>query len=785
MTDTLTGGPSPSRETRDLLEKGLFLLRADTEADANLASSPEWSAYAEALEAIGVDDAMSDAQLTGFIGHFMTPLLPLHALKLSQGTSALPCSPEAVDAAISERTIRTLEADLLRTAAEELETLGPAPRDAEIADAIEGGMNIDLLERALAHPEGVYGCADAIRIAASQARPLSLPPFSADSVTPDTASELLRLIEAGAGIAISGTSGDSDPASFGFAINLAAVRDISVALPLALSLLTNVRATQEKACQVIFTGLEEALLLTASGNDQSHALSLIRAFIDGMTPTASQWGLSLSFAIDLVTADCLQFLQCQTNGGDLADFSVERLKENAALRHLCREAVSSRTPELLAAFDERLASIGSLEGTPGVDRSRLASRGLSSQTISAIEGRIADGLSLLQATSYWMIGEDTIREELNLSSEAFEDEDTPLLRLLGFSRKDIELAEKHLAHAPWQALSDLLAQTGLSKELSPIARIEAAANLSGQTGLPVGISFQLPDLPTADSLLDMVEAMGHAHLSLHIESTQSRRAQHAAERIRKALELVEDNREDVAPPTPDDAMAPQTYAPAAGYDGQDRSRRYRLPDRRKGYIQKATVGGHKVYLHTGEFDNGELGEIFIDMHKEGAAFRSLMNNFAIAISIGLQYGVPLEEFVEAFVYTRFDPAGDVTGNDSIKRATSILDYIFRELAVSYLGREDLAELSEGQSHDGLGRGMKDDVFQFPAEAAQIVSKGFSRGQLPDNIVILDKRRKGQEDAEAQENYLGDPCPSCGHFTLVADGDDTRCEACGMKESEGQ
>ena len=171
------------------------------------------------------------------------------------------------------------------------------------------------------------------------------------------------------------------------------------------------------------------------------------------------------------------------------------------------------------------------------------------------------------------------------------------------------------------------------------------------------------------------------------------------------------------------------------------------------------------------------------MHKEGAAFRSLMNNFAIAISIGLQYGVPLEEFVEAFVFTRFDPAGEVTGNDSIKRATSILDYIFRELAVSYLGRDDLAELSEGQSHDGLGAGIKDDVFAFPAEAAQLVSKGFSRGQLPDNIVILDKRRKTETEVAEEENYLGDPCPSCGHFTLSAQGDEVRCEACGKKATE--
>ncbi len=121
--------------------------------------------------------------------------------------------------------------------------------------------------------------------------------------------------------------------------------------------------------------------------------------------------------------------------------------------------------------------------------------------------------------------------------------------------------------------------------------------------------------------------------------------------------------------------------------------RHSLPSRRKGYTQKAKVGGHKVYLRTGEYEDGRLGEIFIDMHKEGAAFRSLMNNFAIAISIGLQYGVPLDEFVEAFTFTRFEPAGPVEGNDSIKMATSILDYIFRELATSYLGRYDLAHVS--------------------------------------------------------------------------------------------
>src|ERR1700742_4031437 len=127
--------------------------------------------------------------------------------------------------------------------------------------------------------------------------------------------------------------------------------------------------------------------------------------------------------------------------------------------------------------------------------------------------------------------------------------------------------------------------------------------------------------------------------------------------------------------------------------------RERLPHRRKGYTQKAVVGGHKVYLRTGEYEDGRIGEIFIDMHKDGAAFRSLMDGFAIAISMGLQYGVPLEEFVEAFTFTKFEPAGMVMGNDSIKNATSILDYIFREVAGSYLGRYDLAHVPPGDDPD--------------------------------------------------------------------------------------
>jgi len=258
----------------------------------------------------------------------------------------------------------------------------------------------------------------------------------------------------------------------------------------------------------------------------------------------------------------------------------------------------------------------------------------------------------------------------------------------------------------------------------------------------------------------------------------------------------------------------------------ERAKRERLPDRRTGYIQKAVVGGHKVYLHTGEYKDGRLGEIFIDMHKEGAAFRSLMNNFAIAVSVGLQYGVPLEEFVDAFTFTRFEPAGLVRGNAAIKNATSILDYIFRELAISYLDRFELAHVNPSQNgHTEVGPGEASKV----PPAAQIegesrASRGFvrkraaqqdklqlaSRTRMPaaraagvGNIVeaqtgtaepvasstlsetvsraveALAERSESELISEARvKGYEGEACQECGNFTLVRNGTCLKCDTCG-------
>ena len=168
--------------------------------------------------------------------------------------------------------------------------------------------------------------------------------------------------------------------------------------------------------------------------------------------------------------------------------------------------------------------------------------------------------------------------------------------------------------------------------------------------------------------------------------------------------------------------------------------RSKMPDRRKGYIQKTTVGNHKVYLHTGEYDDGKIGEIFIDTHKEGELVKALMNNFAIAISLGLQYGVPLDEFVDAFIDTKFEPSGKVNGNDRILSATSILDYIFRELAISYLGREDLAH-TPSINKTSVDRNISDeDNDNFIRIVKDITSKGFVRSNYKEKLVDLSNIR---------------------------------------------
>ena len=220
---------------------------------------------------------------------------------------------------------------------------------------------------------------------------------------------------------------------------------------------------------------------------------------------------------------------------------------------------------------------------------------------------------------------------------------------------------------------------------------------------------------------------------------------------------------------------------------QERIRK-KLPDRRKGYTQKASINNHKVYLRTGEYMDGSIGEIFIDMHKEGAAFRSLMNNFAISVSIGLQYGVPLEEFVEAFTFTKFEPSGEVKGNTEIKFTTSILDYIFKELAISYLGREDLSNQTSNQITELIPQNYDSNYKTENAETVlkNFTSKGYIRKKNFDgNLTLISNQNTSEETEKIKhiKKFEGDPCDRCGNFTVYKEENQIKCLTCLHKFDE--
>ncbi|HEV7383971.1 MAG TPA: ribonucleotide reductase, partial [Phenylobacterium sp.] len=395
----------------------------------------------------------------------------------------------------------------------------------------------------------------------------------------------------------------------------------------------------------------------------------------------------------------------------------------------------------------------------GVNHAALIARGFTDHEIAAVEAALPLVTRLADAFSTAVVGEGFIRDVLGASAEQLADPQFDTLGLMGFAAADVAAAEAHALGADDLAEAEFLSPSArdtfrTADTLGEAPRRSMLQALAPALAVPPVFEVELAwnAVPA-----DVLDALNQAQGAIRV-----RRAAAPAD---LALDLPSLEVRPIRGPAPEERVVERVVE-------RERTRR-KLPDRRKGYIQKAAVGGHKVYLHTGEYDDGELGEIFLDMHKEGAAFRSLMNNFAIAISIGLQYGVPLDEFVDAFVFTRFEPAGPVTGNDTVKSATSILDYIFRELGVSYLGRKDLATGDPGELNaDGLGRGKADALDaealsdDAPQPASRFISRGFSRGAAPDNLVFLPsaQRANGPSRLEA-----ADVCAACGDVAVVRKG----------------
>ncbi len=410
---------------------------------------------------------------------------------------------------------------------------------------------------------------------------------------------------------------------------------------------------------------------------------------------------------------------------------------------------------------------GTLAGAPGITLDALREKGFTDAAIDVVERSLSEAFDIRFVFNKWSLGQSFCTDTLGIAPEKLDDVSFDMLAELGFAKNDIEAANVYvcgsmtLEGAPHLkdehlAVFDCANPCGKSGKrfLSVKSHIHMMA--ASQPFISGAISKTI-NMPNAATVEDCKEAyilswrLGLKANALYRDG--SKLSQPLSSTI---FDDVTDEDDDA------DAVAALIEAPASQRPEIITERvverfvaqRERPPARRKGYTQKAGVGGHKVYLRTGEYEDGRLSEIFIDMHKEGAAFRSMMNNFAIAVSLGLQYGVPLEEYVEAFTFTRFEPSGIVEGNETIKMATSILDYIFRELAVSYLGRNDLAHAEPGDLlPDSIGRGAEEGTLpqgcgSMEEAVARCASRGYVRNKL---VVISNEEVAGQETTVVAED----------------------------------
>ncbi|MDE3080093.1 MAG: vitamin B12-dependent ribonucleotide reductase [Paracoccaceae bacterium] len=528
-------------------------------------------------------------------------------------------------------------------------------------------------------------------------------------------------------------------------------------------------------------------------------------------------------------------MDCDTTGIE-PDFALVKFKKLAGGGYF--KIINRSVPGALETLGYSPAQVeeivayavghGSLGNCAGINHTALIGHGFGPAEIAKIEAALPSAFDIRFVFNQWTLGESFCRETLGIPAEKLNDPTFDLLKHLGFSKAQIEAANDHvcgtmtLEGAPFlkpehYSVFDCANPCGKKgrRFLSVNSHIHMMAAAQSFISGAISKTINMPNTATIEDCLSAYE-LSH---SLGIKANALYRDGSKLSQP-LAASLVEDDEEA------EEILATGSIPEKAAVLAEKivekvvvkeiiRSHREKLPERRKGYTQKAIVGGHKVYLRTGEYKDGSLGEIFIDMHKEGAGFRAMMNNFAIAVSVGLQYGVPLEEFVDAFTFTKFEPAGMVQGNDSIKNATSILDYIFRELAVSYLDRTDLAHVKpQGASFDDLGHGHdegKTNVAQVSETAAsrslevlrQISSTGYLRKRLPKDLVVLQGGMNTVASADLMvaetmgatalatgtvtmdartkakmQGYEGDPCGECGNYTLVRNGTCMKCNTCG-------
>jgi ribonucleoside-diphosphate reductase alpha chain len=450
-------------------------------------------------------------------------------------------------------------------------------------------------------------------------------------------------------------------------------------------------------------------------------------------------------------------MDCDTTGIE-PDFALVKFKKLAGGGYfkIINRAVPPALRTLgysesqIAEMEAYAVGHGNLNQAPGINPGSLRAKGFGDDKIEALNKALVSAFDIKFVFNQWTLGADFLKS-LGVTAEQLNDISFELLPFLGFSKKDIEAANVHVCGA-----MTLEGAPHLKAEHLPVFDCATPCGKIGKRYLSVdshilmmaaaqpfisGAISKTINMPNDATVDDCKESyMLSWRLALKANALYRDGSKLSQPLNSSILADGEEDEDDIAENLA--AMNADARVPHVAEKIVERiiervvqSRdREKLPNRRKGYTQKANIGGHKVYLRTGEFDDGRLGEIFIDMHKEGAAFRAMMNNFAIAISLGLQYGVPLEEYVEAFTFTRFEPAGMVLGNDRIKNATSILDYIFRELAVSYLDREDLAHVNP-DSPTALSK-EGESLRPAPMPAQQFVSRGMTRGKVKDQNLML-------------------------------------------------
>ena len=533
-------------------------------------------------------------------------------------------------------------------------------------------------------------------------------------------------------------------------------------------------------------------------------------------------------------------MDCDTTGIE-PDFAMVKFKKLAGGGYF--KIINQVAPEALSTLgydDAQIKDIvnyavghGTLKGAPGVNHEKLKAKGFGAAQIDAIEGFLPNAFEIKFAFNRWTLGDEFCTRVLGFTDEQLNDYSFDMLEALGFARADIQLANTfccgamtlegapHIqdAHLPVFDCANACGRDG-KRFLSVESHIRMMAAAQPFISGAISKTINMPNGANVDACAQAYKlswTLGLKANALYRDGSK------LSQPLSSQLIDEDDDIEEIAD-APQAAQAALVAERVVERIVERHIERKRLPDRRKGYTQKSVVGGHKVYLRTGEYEDGKLGEIFIDMHKEGAAFRAMMNNFAIAVSMGLQYGVPLDEFVEAFTFTRFEPAGLVEGNDAIKMATSIIDYIFRELAISYLGRSDLAHVDEEDlTPDTIGDGASEreiaggvDVVRQVASTGYIRNKflvyagggeavafaggvagaegessAFASGAATARALEAtsvstggggstgrgDARVERMREARAK-GYEGDACGECGNFTLVRNGACLKCDTCG-------